>query len=126
MLFRSIDEGDELIRCRQLPRKFDLQIAPRLRNANPVILAEAIEQLDSLLEHAVPGVAVRVLELLILIELPFLKHGSGCVLPKKEGGQSAFKGASEQHGCPAVLFLPAIQITMTIAPRQVRYWLIWL
>src|SRR6266516_563898 len=75
----GIDEGDELIRCRQLPRKFDLHIAPRLRNANPVILAKAIEQLDSLLEHAVPGVAVRVLELLILIELPFLKHGSGRV-----------------------------------------------
>src|SRR5205807_757357 len=113
----GIDEGHELVLAGNRSCKLDLQVAAGLADANPVILAETIEQLDSLLEHAVPGVAVRVLELLILKELPFLKHGSGCVLAQKEGGQSAFKGASEQHGCPAVLFLPAIEITMTIAPR---------
>src|SRR5207253_103172 len=113
----GIDEGDELVRCRQLPRKFDLQIAPRLRNANPVILAEAVEQLNALFEHAIPGIAMRVLELLILTEIPFLKQGSRRVLAEEEGGQSAFKGAAEEHGGPSIFLLPTIQITMTIASR---------
>jgi len=82
----GIDEGDELIRCRQLPRKFDLQIAPRLRNANPIILAEAVEQLNALFEHAIPRIAMRVLELLILTELPFLKQGSRGILAQEVGG----------------------------------------
>src|SRR5207247_7601656 len=68
-------------------------------------------------EHAIPGIAVRVLELLILIELPFLKQGSRGILAQKEGGQSAFKGAAEEHGGPSIFLLPAIQITMTIASR---------
>src|SRR5438552_18267885 len=60
---------------------------------------------------------MRVFQLLILIELPFLKQGSRRVLAQKEGGQSAFKGASEEHGCPAVLLLPTIEIAMTVAAR---------
>src|SRR5205807_1994178 len=60
---------------------------------------------------------MRVLELLILIRLPLLKQGSRRVLAEKVGGQCAFKGAAEEHGCPRVFLLPAIQITMTIASR---------
>src|SRR2546427_11830148 len=60
---------------------------------------------------------MRVFKLLILIQLPFLKQGSRRVLPQKEGGQSAFKGASEEHGGPDVFLLPAIEIAMTVAPR---------
>src|SRR5438034_9615825 len=60
---------------------------------------------------------MRVLELLILIELPLLKQGSRRVLAEEVGGQSAFKGAPEEHGCPSIFLLPAIQITMTVAAR---------
>src|SRR5438309_6231119 len=70
-----------------------------------------------LLEHGIPAVALRVLKLLILRELPFLKQGSRRVLAQKEGGQSAFKGAPEEHGGPGVFLLPAIEITMTITAR---------
>src|SRR5439155_27165871 len=70
-----------------------------------------------LLEHAIPSIAMRVFELLILIELPFLKQSSRRVLAQKEGGQSPFKGATEQHGGPSVFLLPAIEITMTVAAR---------
>src|SRR5436305_1531803 len=76
-----------------------------------------LEQLDGLLEHAIPGIAMRVLELLILIELPFLKQGRRRVLPQKVGGQSAFKGGSEEHGGPGVFLFPAIEITMAVAAR---------
>src|SRR2546426_8467650 len=60
---------------------------------------------------------MRELELLILIELPFLKQGSRCVLLQEIGSQSPFKGASEEHGCPGVFLLPTIEITMTVAAR---------
>src|SRR5207244_10350022 len=86
-------------------------------NANAILLTEPFEQLNALLEHAIPSVAMRVFELLILIQLPFLKQGSRRVLAQKEGGQSAFKGAAEQHGGPSVFLLPAIEITMTVAAR---------
>src|SRR5205814_2684643 len=62
-------------------------------------------------------IAMRVLELLILIELPFLKQGSRCVLAQKNGGQSAFKSAPEEHGGPGVFLFPAIEIAMTVAAR---------
>src|SRR5439155_27179457 len=111
----GIDVGYEFVLVRKWPCKLDLQIAARLANPNAILLAEAVEQLNALLEHAIPAIAMRVLELLILIELPFLKQGSRCVLLEKEGGQSAFKGATKEHGCPGVFLLPAIEIAMTVA-----------
>src|SRR5437868_14104354 len=60
---------------------------------------------------------MRVLELLILTGLPFLKQHGRRVLAEEIGGQSAFKGASEQHGGPGVFLFPAIDITMTVAAR---------
>src|SRR5438445_5814378 len=58
---------------------------------------------------------MRVLELLILIELPLLKQDSRRVLAEEIGGQSVFKGAPEEHGCPGVFLFPAIEIAMTVA-----------
>src|SRR5205823_12692035 len=60
---------------------------------------------------------MRVFELLILIELPFLKQGSRRVLPQEEGGQSPFKGVPEEHGGPGVCLLPTIKIAMTVTAR---------
>src|SRR5438477_11726305 len=83
-------------------------------NANAIILAEAVEQLNALFEHAIPRIAMRVLELLILTELPFLKQGSRGILAQEVGGQSAFEGAAEDHDGPSIFLLRAIQTTMTI------------
>src|SRR2546425_7095658 len=98
----GIDVRHELVLAGERPHKLDLQVVPGLANAHAILLAEAVEQLNALLEHAIPGIALRVLELLILIELPFLKQHSRRVLPQKEGGQSAFESAPEEHGCPGV------------------------
>src|SRR5438876_20226 len=97
--------------------RLDLQIAARLADAHAILLTEAVKQLNALLEHAVPSIAMRVLELLILTELPFLKQGSRGILAQEVGGQSAFKGPPEEHGGPSIFLLRAIQITMTIATR---------
>ena len=60
---------------------------------------------------------MRVLELLIVTELPFLKQHSRRVFAQKVGGQSAFKGAPEEHGCSGVFLLPAIEKAMSVAAR---------
>src|SRR5207247_4200051 len=98
----GIDEGDELVLAGKRPYKLDLQVAAGLANAHAIVLTEAVEQLNALLEHAIPAIAMRVFQLLILIELPFLKQGSRRVLAQKEGGHSPCKGASEQHRFPGV------------------------
>src|SRR5439155_19252959 len=113
----GIDVGHELVLAGKRPHKLDLQIAAGLANAHAIFLAEAVEQLDALLEHAIPGIAMRVLELLILIELPFLKQGSRRILAQEIGGKSPFKGAPKKHGCPGVFLLPTIEMAMTVAAR---------
>src|SRR5207245_9681494 len=64
-----------------------------------------------------PAIAMRVLRRLILIRLPLLEQGRRRVLLEKVRGQWSFKGAAEEHGCPRVFLLPAIQIAMTVAAR---------
>ena len=61
-----------------------LQIAAGLANANAIVLAEAVEQLNALLEHAIPGIAMRVLELLILVPT-FNTAGFFAVRPDEDG-----------------------------------------
>ena len=55
----GVDISHEIIAARQWLDHFDLQIATRLVDTNAVVLAEAGEQQDALLEHAIPGVVVR-------------------------------------------------------------------
>src|SRR2546425_1218467 len=80
------------------PGELDLQVAPRLANADAVVLAEALEQLNTLLQHAVPGVAVRVMEPFLLARRPFAKQDSGWVFAQEVGRQGLFEGAPEEHG----------------------------
>src|SRR5436190_20313951 len=49
--------------------------------------------------------------------LPLLKQGSRCVLAQEIGGQSALKGASEEHGCPGVFLLPTVERAMAVSAR---------
>src|SRR5207302_2968014 len=62
-----VDVSDEVIALWQRPCEFDLQVPPGLANADAVVLGEAVEQLDALLKHAVPGRSVRVLEIALLV-----------------------------------------------------------
>ena len=96
---------------------FDLQIATRLADANAIVLAEAGEQHDALLEHAVPGVIVREVQLLTFRGGPFAKHRVAGVFPSKVGSQSLFKRATKEHGGPVVFLLPTVKIAIAIAPR---------
>src|SRR5437016_5360289 len=65
-----VDVGYEVILVGNRPPELDLQVAARLANADAVVLAEPLEELDSLLQHAVPGISVRVLQALVLAWSP--------------------------------------------------------
>src|SRR5213592_695030 len=56
-----VDVGYEVILFRNCPGEPDLQVAAWLANADAVVLTEPVQELDPLLQHAVPSVAVRVL-----------------------------------------------------------------
>src|SRR5207237_4996047 len=59
-----IDVGHELVVPANWKDKFDLQIAPRLPDADAVFLTETLQQLNPLLQHSIPTVILRVLQIL--------------------------------------------------------------
>ena len=82
---------------------------------DPVVLGKAFEQLDTLLQHAVPGVAVGVLQSAVLVDGPLAKQGRGGVFVSKESPERVFEGPAEQHGGASVFFLPAVKVAVAIA-----------
>jgi hypothetical protein len=58
---------------------------------------------------------MRVLELLILIELPFLKQGYCRILSQEISRESPFEGAPEEHGRPSVVS-PVCQSDWSMSP----------
>src|SRR5713226_738132 len=71
--------------------------------------------MDSLMEETVPGLSFAVFKRSIAVCLPFLEKHSSAILLTKEGTQSFFKAATEDHRCPGLFFPPAIQIPVAIA-----------
>src|SRR5438270_8301823 len=62
----GVDVGYEVIFFGNWSHELDLQVAARLANADAVILAEPLQKLNPLLQHAVPGITLRVLQALVL------------------------------------------------------------
>src|SRR5206468_18921 len=106
-----------IVVCRYWVSTRRLRTKTTWATADAILLAEAVEQLNALLEHAIPAIAMRVLKLVLLMDGPILKQGNRRVLAEKVGAQSPFKGAAEEHGCPGIFLFPAIDITMTVASR---------
>src|SRR5437762_9350696 len=60
-----IDVGYELVLPANWKDEFHLHVAPGLTDADAVILTEAFEQLNALLQHSIPTVTLRVLQILL-------------------------------------------------------------
>ena len=113
----GVDVGDEVIALRERPCELDLQVLLGLANADTVVLGEALEQLDALLQHAVPRSAVRILELAVLVGGPFAEqHGCGVLSPEVRG-QGLLEGATEEHGGAGVFLPPAVEVAIPVAAR---------
>src|SRR5438046_6623699 len=84
----GIDVCHKFVLTGKRPYKLDLQVAAGLTNAEGMFLAEAVGQLNALLEVAIPDIAMRVLVVLILLECPRLTHGTRCVLGEVVCGEN--------------------------------------
>src|SRR5207245_4279689 len=71
--------------------------------------------MDPLVEEVVPGLSFAVYKRSIAVCFPFLEKHRSAILLTKEGTQSFFKAANEDHCCPGLFIPPAIQITVAIA-----------
>src|SRR5207249_7982765 len=110
-----VDVGHELFILGDGLGKLDLHVALRLANMHTIVLAEEIEQLNALLEHAIPTVSFRILKLLIAVIGPLAEQCRCRVFPPEKCSQSTFKGSPKQHSSARILLPPAIQIPIAIA-----------
>ena len=74
-----IDEGDKTIVGTQCAGESDLLMTLWLMNPDPPILDEALEQLNTLPEHMVPGVRSGVSQFQFLTRHPLLKQHRGWI-----------------------------------------------
>src|SRR5712692_99247 len=116
----GIQIGNEFASSRQCPHDLDLKILLRTANSYAIIPRKGFEQMDSLVEEAVPGLSFAVFKRSLAVCLPFLEKHSGAILSTKVGTQGFFKTATEDHRCPGLFFPPAIQVTVAIAARAAQ------
>src|SRR6266478_1929444 len=73
----GIHIGYEVVLATQGLGEFDLQVATRLADANPIVLRKAIKQLPPRLQHAVPAIALGVVKAALPVRCPFpVEHRS--------------------------------------------------
>jgi hypothetical protein len=109
--------GYKVILAGQGLGELDLQVAAWKADANPIILREALEQLHSGLQHAIPAVTSRIVETAIPMGNPLPIEGRSSILALEVGSHCLFEGPAEQHGCPGVLLLPAVEVAMIVTAR---------
>src|SRR5208283_679619 len=72
------------------------------------------EQLDALLQHAVPGVVARVGQAHVLAQAPLLEQHSRRVFTAKQGGNGLLEGSTKEHGGASVFLLPAVEVAVPV------------
>src|ERR1019366_8594206 len=107
-----VDEGDKLVARTQRAGESDLLMAVRLVNLDAPVLGEALEQLNALLEHVVPGVVSRVGQFQVLARCPLLEQDGRWVFVAEQSRHRLLEAAAEEHGSAGVFFLPAIEVAM--------------
>src|SRR5712664_1819017 len=112
-----IEIANKFAASRQHLKKFDLEILAWVLDANPVILCEPLQQVDSLMHETIPGLSLFEFEGSITVGLPFLEQHSATILFAEVSSQSILKAAPKSHGRTSFLFAPAIEVTETIAAR---------
>jgi hypothetical protein len=91
-----------------------------LRLPNTVILGEAIKQLHARLQHAVPAIALGIVETAFPVSGPLPVEHRGGILPLEVGTHGLLERSAEQHGRPCVFLLPAIEVAMLVAARAAQ------
>src|ERR1700720_369280 len=89
----------------------------RLTDANAIVLSKAIEQLDTLLQHAIPCVIARIGQVHVFARDPLLEEDSRWVFVAKKGSNGLFEGTAKEHGSAGIFFLPTIEIAVPVTAR---------
>src|ERR1700730_4727913 len=76
--------------------------------------------MNSLMDHAVPGIPFLVFERRIPTGTPFLEERSSRIFFEEVGTESLLKRSTEGHGRTRFFFLPAIAILVAIAARATQ------
>ncbi len=117
--------GDKAVARAERASELDLLAGYRAPNPNAPVLNESLQQLNALLQHAVPGVVAGVGQTHVLARGPLLEQHSRWVFMAEEGSHGLFEGTTKEHGGARVFLLPAVEIAMAITARAGRYWEIW-
>ena len=96
----SIDKSDKAVARTQRAREADLLMAVRLVNLDAALLGEALQQLNALPEHVVPGVASRIGQLQMLTRRPLLKQNRCWIFVSEQSRHRLLEAAAEKHGGP--------------------------
>ena len=87
---------------------------------HPIVSRELLEQVDSLMDQAVPGFTLLVFEGSISESAPFLKKGGRTIFLLKQSCQSFLKAAAKDHCGASLLLPPSIEIAVAIAARAAQ------
>src|SRR5579872_828286 len=92
-------------------------MALRLPHLHATVLTETGQQHQSLPQHPIPRVSVRIVQVLTLTGRPLFEQGCSWIFATKYSTQGSFEGAPKEHRRASVLFLPAVEVAMPIPPR---------
>src|SRR6266851_1568472 len=68
-----VEVSDKLAPFRKGSKYFDLEVFPRIRDADPIILDESLKQVDPLMHQTIPGFSLFIFESSVTIQAPFLE-----------------------------------------------------
>ena len=86
-------------------------------NTYAIVPRKCFEQMDPLMQQAIPGFSFLVLKGRVAIGSPLLKERGSAILFAEVGTQCVLKAPSEGHARARFFFLPAVQIAIPIASR---------
>ena len=84
------------------------------------VLRKALQQMDTLMHQAIPGLAFLVFECRIAVSAPFREERGTRVFTAEESAQGVFKRTAEHHGSASFFFSPAIQVSVSITTRATQ------
>jgi len=92
---QGVDVGDEFIVFGKFPSQLHLQIALWIVNPDAIILGESFEQVDSLVNEAIPGFAFLVFKWSVPERAPFLEECRSAVVSSEVSRQRVFEATPE-------------------------------
>src|ERR1041384_2125092 len=98
-----------------------MQVAPGIRDADAIILSKALEQVDSLVQHQIPGIPARVVvKRQMAVAGPLLEWRVIAVFAAEERAPTAASNARPKSMPALVSFLPAIDIPVLVPPWRTQ------